>query len=159
MEPQEIKVQKTLFDLHKFDDVLLVKIGTFEPVSVENATKEALQRVNGDTAQLAAIINDGLKARAMQQLRESADSWHTFKVDAEGEYTDEINGPFEGQVADSKMVNNLVLSLSKTIFGFSKDLTKEQKKQAKANAMEMIKNTPAIREGLSKNAALTASEE
>lgn len=152
---EEIRVQKTLFDLASFDDVLLVKVGQFEPVS---DVKDALVRLNGDTAALNKVINDGLKARAMQDLRSTADGWHTFKTDAEGELTDEINGPFDGQVADSKKVGNLVLSLAKSVFGFTKSMSKDEKRAAKEQAMEMVKSTPAIRNGLAKTAALSTEE-
>lgn len=147
-----IKVQKTQFDLAQFDDVTLVKTGEFEPVT---DVQGALARLGGDTAALNAVINAGLKAKAMQALRESADGWHTYKVDAEGETTEEVNGPFAGQLADIKVVNGLVLSLSKSVFGFNKDMSKDQKRAAKEQAKEFIKSNPAIREGLAKTAIAT----
>lgn len=153
-----IEVRKTQFDLAQFDDVTLVKQGTFEPVSVENATTEALQRLGGDSAKLAEVLNAGLKSMAMQTLRESADGWHTFELDSEGEPTDKVNGPFAGQLADIKVVNGLVLSLSKSVFGFNKDMSKDQKRAAKEQAKEFIKSNPAIREGLAKTAVATEAE-
>lgn len=156
MEAQEIKVQKTLTDLSTLEDVTLVKIGSFVPVA---NVQDALARLNNDSEALNAVINAGLKARAAQELRTSADGWHTFKLDAEGEETSEINGPFTGQVGDSKKINNLVLSLAKSVFGFEKSMSKDQKRAAKESARDMIRNTPAIKDGLSKTAALTADEE
>jgi hypothetical protein len=156
MEAQEIRVQKTLTDLATLDDVLLVKSGTFTPV-VDAA--EALARLGNDSAALQEVINDGLKARAMQELRQTAGGWHTFKKDDTGEDTDEVNGPFEGQVGDSKKINVLVLTLAKSVFGFEKSMSKEQKAAAKEAARSMIKSTPAIKDGLSKTAALTAEED
>lgn len=155
-ETKPIKVQKSLFDLESFDDVTLVKVGTFEPVS---DVASALQRLGGDSTKLLAAINAGLEDEAKKALRNTPDGWHTFKVDEAGEETNEVNGPFTGQVADAKKVNTLVLTLAKSVFGFSKDMTKVQKAEAKEQAKTMIKDTPAIRAGLAKTAALTGEED
>lgn len=154
MEAVAIRVQKTLTNLATLDDVLLVKEGKFVPVA---DAAEALSRLGGDNAALQEVINDGLKARAMQELRTTSGGWHTFK-EVDGETSDEINGPFEGQVGDSKKIGNLVLSLAKSVFGFEKSMSKEAKAAAKESAREFIRATPAIRDGLSKTAALTSEE-
>lgn len=155
MEAITIEVRKTQFDLSQFDDVTLVKQGMFLPVS---DVKEALARLGNDSSSLNQVINDGLKARAMQELRSSADGWHTYKVDAEGEITDEINGPFDGQLADIKMVNNLVLAMAKSMYDFGKATNKEQKRASKEKARDFVKSNPAIREGLAKSAVLDNAE-
>lgn len=152
---ETIRVQKTLTDLSTLDDALLVKEGSFSPA---NDVAEALSAVGGDNTALLEVINDGLRSRAMQALRADGSGWHTFKLDESGEPTDEINGPFEGQVGDSKKINNLILSLAKSVFGFEKGMSKDAKKAAKESAIEMIKTTPAIKNGLAKTAALTAAE-
>ena len=99
-----------------------------------------------------------LRAHRAQELRNDPTGWHAFKLDDEGEPTNELNGPFDGQVADSKKVGNLVLSLAKSVFGFTQNMTKEEKRQTKESAMDMVKSTPAIRNGLAKTAALTTEE-
>ena len=152
---EPIKVQKSLFDLQTFDDVLLGKI---EPFTDVVDVKEALHRLNGDTGALNKVINDGLRAHRAQELRNDPTGWHAFKLDDEGEVTNELNGPFDGQVADSKKVGNLVLSLAKSVFGFTQNMSKEEKRQTKESAMDMVKSTPAIRNGLAKTAALTTED-
>jgi hypothetical protein len=155
MEPIKDVVTKTLFDLSSFEEVTLVKPVEFMPPAT---TEEALSRLGGDTAKLMAVIIDGMLSDYKNTLRKTADGWHTFKEDADGEPTSEINGVFTGQVADSKKVNNLKLSLAKSVFGFEKGMAKDAKRAAKEAAAEMIKNTPAIREGLAKTAALADGE-
>lgn len=155
MDPVEIKVQKSLTDLSTLDDVLLVKVGQFIPVSDPS---EALARLGGDNAALAEVLNDGLKARAMQELRGNASGWHTFKLDSDGEPTNEVNGPFEGQVGDSGKINALVSQIAKSVYGYEKGLSKEAKAAAKESARNFIKGNESIRAGLSKTAALTGDE-
>ena len=59
-----------------------------------------------------------------------------------------------------KAVNNIVLSLAKTVFGFinsrdakDKDAARETNRQAKEQALGFIKSNEAIKAGLIKNAA------
>jgi hypothetical protein len=155
--PELIKdtVTKTLFDLGSFEEITLVKPVEFMPPADVN---EALSRLGGDTSKLMSVIADGMLTEYKNTLRRTADGWHTFKEDSDGEPTSEINGEFTGQVADMKKVNNLKLSLAKSVFGFEKSMSKEAKRAAKESAAEMIKNTPAIREGLAKTAALAEAE-
>jgi hypothetical protein len=50
------------------------------------------------------------------------------------------------------------LTLAKTVFGFSKSMSREEKSTAKDSALEMIKTTPAIKAGLQKSAAIKKAE-
>lgn len=150
MEAIKGVVEKPVFDLGSFEDVTLVKAFEFMPPADVN---EALTRLGGDTAALMAVITSGMLDSYKSTLRKTSDGWHTYEEDADGEPTEKINGEFQGQVADSKKVNTLKLSLAKSVFGFEKGMTKEQKRAAKESAVDMIRNTPAIREGLAKTAA------
>jgi hypothetical protein len=147
MQAEEIRVQKTLFDLDSFQEVTLVKMGSFSPVA---STQEALARVSNDTAKFLELVNEGLRAEYQREIRGQANGWHS--LDDEGE----VNGEFSGTIADPKAVGALVLTLAKTVFGYSKDISADAKAQAKASAMAMIKGNDAIREGLKKSAALSA---
>jgi hypothetical protein len=138
------RVQRSAFDLDSFSEILLGKEFEFTPVTSQ---EEALQALGNDSKRLLEVINNGLKSEIRNQVAEDPDGWHVF--DDEGE----LNGPFTGTLADMKAVNNLILTLSKTVFGYSKDLSKDQKRAAKDAAMEMIKNTEAIKAGLKKSAA------
>jgi hypothetical protein len=138
------KVTSSVFDLDTMSDVTLFKNLEFSPV---NSTQEALAAVGGDAKKFLAIINEGLR----QHVRESAKSdssipWMQEQED--GEPTQ-----FGGTPADTKAVNSLVLTLAKTIFGYSKDSTNEAKASAKASAMQMISTNEQIKKGLKENAA------
>jgi hypothetical protein len=58
-------------------------------------------------------------------------------------------------MADITKVNALVLTLAKTVFGYSKDLDKTAKAKSKTAAMDMIKGNAAIKSGLAASAALS----
>ena len=139
------RVQKTVFDLDSFDEVTLVKEFEYAPVET---IEDALARLGNDSAKLLEVLNDGLREEVRAQIRETSTGWHTF----DDEKPEEINGEFAGTVADPKSVNALVLTLAKTVFGFSKDLTKEQKRSAKESAVDMIRSNDAIKAGLRKSA-------
>lgn len=139
-----ITVQRTVFDLDTMSDVLLIKEVAFSPVT--NA-QEALHRLGNDSSKLLAVINEGLEAEARRSAV-SDNSIPYVQEDEEGNKT-----PFAGTPADSKAVNSLVLTLAKTIFGYSKDSSPDQKRASKDKAFEMIKANEAIRAGLKENAA------
>lgn len=146
-------ITKTVFDLTSFDEVTLVKVVP-DFVPAENSA-EVLARVGNDAVKLLALMNAGLKSAERDAVENDSSPWHTFKSDESGEPTKEVNGPFSGVPADSDKVNALKLTLAKTVFGYSKQMTKEEKAAAKTSAIEMIKTTPAIRAGLSKSAVPT----
>ena len=150
---QTIPVTKTVFDLDIFDEVSLIKNLDFVPA--EN-TSEVLERIGGDASKMLELLNEGLRAELVRNARSEKSGWHTFELDAEGEETEKVNGPYTGTPADMKAVNSLKLTLAKTVFGFSKEMTKPEKQKAKADAIEMIKSTPAIKAGLQKAAAKEA---
>jgi hypothetical protein len=150
METQELKVQRTVFDLDTMDEVTLQKVGTFKPVET---TQEALHRLANDAAKFLAVINRGLKSEEQQAMVDNSTiAWQI--EDEEGKLSD-----FSGTPADSKAVNGLVLNLAKSVFGYSKDATVEVKRGAKESAINMIKSTEAIREGLKRNAAQVSAAE
>lgn len=140
-------ITATIFDLDVCEEVKLIKPFVFKPVS---NTQEALARVGNDSARFLEAINYGLYQEAREQEREKPNGWHT--VDEDGE----TNGEFAGTMADIKKVNQLQLTLAKTVFGYSKELDTKAKQAAKESAMGMIKSTEAIRNGLRTSAAVTA---
>jgi hypothetical protein len=93
------------------------------------------------------VLNRGLIAEHRNAIKESADvAWHTLTDE------DEVNGEFTGTIAETKSVNQLVLTLAKTLYGYSKDMSKEQKRAAKENAMGFVKGNNAVKEGLRRSA-------
>jgi hypothetical protein len=149
-------ITQTVFDLNTFDEVLLVKnVPDFIPA--ENMA-EVLVRVGNDSAKVLELVNAGLKSNERAAIETNPQiPWHTFVLDAEGEPTKEINGVFTGTPADFDKVNSLRLTLAKTVFGYSKSMSKAEKSAAKDSAMEMIKTTPAIKAGLQKSAPVNVS--
>lgn len=145
----ELRIERSVFDLDTMDEVSLVKVFQFDEVGNPN---EALARVGNDSAKFLKIINDGLRAEAKRNaVSDPTIPWKSETEDGKVE-------DFKGTPADSKKVNALVLTLAKTIFGFGKDMNREQKRTAKDSAMEMIKSNTAIKEGLKKNAAADSEE-
>ena len=143
-EPKVLNVTRTIFNLDTMEEVLLNKDVTFSPVTT---TAEALSRLGGNAEKFLAVINEGLESEARRSaVGDSNIPW--LQENEEGE-----KSQFEGTPADSKAVNGLVLTLAKTIFGYTKDATKDKKRSAKDQAFEMIKSTEAIRNGLKENAA------
>lgn len=145
MTPQgELKtrvVQQTNFDLEAFDDVKLGKrVPLLAPIT---SMEQALALTGNDQGALFAAIQDGLQARAIEQAKGSPDGWLVF--DDEGKLTDQ---PFTGTLVDRTDVNKTVNVLARTVFGYDKDASKEAKEAAKENAMNMVRNTPGIRDGL-----------
>lgn len=145
------KIQKSVIDLNTMEETLIGKTFTFMPVT---STNEALERVGGDGAKFLNLINEGLFAETRRA--ETAKLADYKKFDAEGELTDQ---PFDGIIADAKVVNTLVLQLAKSVFGYKTEQPLEQRNAAKDQAREFIKGNPVIRENLKKSAALAVSAE
>lgn len=154
-----IRKQVTRIDLATFEDVVLVKEAP--PVKVASV-EDGLAQVNGDTAKLVEVIAIGLRTLAGEKLvADSTIPWHTFKLDETGEETTEINGPYTGQAADSKVINPLILTLAKTMEGYGKHMSKDEKRTAKENTKAFIRDNPKLIERLVKqaNEAPTVEEE
>ena len=138
-----IKTQTSIFDLDTFDSVLVGKETTFTPAT---SYAEALARLGGDESKLLETINSGLEDSARNELRTNPEiPWKTF--DEEGN----PSADFSGTAADEEKVNALRNQLARSIFNYSADMKPEEKKAAKAAAMDMIKNTQSIRDGLVKS--------
>lgn len=148
------QIQNTVFDLDTMSEVLLVKsVPDFMPA--EN-TSEVLERIGNDPVKMLELMNNALRIAERKAVADNSEPWHTFELDESGDETDKVNGPFTGTIADIKAVNALRLTLSKTVFNYSKSMTPDEKKAAKAAAMDMIKNTEAIKNGLKRSAAIHA---
>lgn len=151
-ETQELKAQRSQLDLESFEDVTLIKVGSFTPVTT---TAEALARLANDSAKFIEVINRGLKSEEQQAMVDNSSI--PWKIeDEEGNLTD-----YTGATADKKVVNALVLNLAKSAAypPYEKDATAEVKRNAKDFAKNMIKTTPMILEGLKKNAAAASAAE
>lgn len=141
----KLKVQRTIFDLESMSELTVQKEFDHTPIT---SVADALHRLGNDNGKLVAILEEGMQAEARRKAGAEAGGW--VVEDEDGNVT-----PFGGTQADSKKVNALVLTLAKTVFGYSKDLDGAGKASAKQSAMDMVKNTKAIRDGLVKSAAIT----
>lgn len=146
-----LTIQKGLFDLKTMDTVTLKKTVPFQPVDSVQAANE---RLGNNLDKLIEVINRGLQAHTREAaINDNSQPW--MVEDEEGNLV-----PFDGIPADEKLVNGLILNLAKSLFGYNKDMEVEEKRAAKESAVEMIRNTPAIRDGLQKQAekALSSGE-
>lgn len=161
-------VTTTVFDLTAFDDVKLTKTITLptQPTTLD----EALAAVGNDKAKLLNVIHEGLIAEAKETARVNMTGFHvvseegevdpleyirdipvvdangvpvlnedgTPKMSQTGKYADEAKG---------KLINNVILSFAK-MNGFSKDLSKEKKRELKEQATAFLRNNPAAIAGI-----------
>lgn len=144
-------ITRTIFDLDTFESVKLMKnVPDFVPA--ENTT-EVLTRIGNDHGKMLELLNAGLKAAERAAVEGNNDiPFLTKKLDDDGEETEELI-PYSGTPANEDKVNALKLTLAKTVFGYNKSMSKDEKKAAKDSAISMIKDTPAIKAGLQKSAA------
>lgn len=147
--PEPITVSKSVFDLETFADVVLVKPVDF---SAATSTEEALTRLGGDTAKLLSVINEGLLEVRKREVRADATAW---MQETEAEDGTTILEAFDGTIADQKMVNNLVLNIAKSSFGYNKAAAakdKAAKQKAKQAAMDFVSSNEVLKNGLKENA-------
>lgn len=143
------RVQKTVFDLSKFDDVTLVKDVTLP--SKPATLADALAAAGNDEEKLLALIHEGLISETKETARNSMEGFLEVAEDGETET------PYNGKFADEeqgKLINGAVLSIAK-MNGYAKSLTPEKKREIKEKAKKFLRDNPAMLGAL---AAPTASE-
>lgn len=141
-------ITKTVFDLDTFEEVTLTKaVPDFIPA--EN-THEVLARVGNDSAKMLELLNAGLKAAERDAVADNVTIPFMVLDDSTEPATEK---EFTGTPANMEKVNALKLTLAKTVFGYNKSMSPEEKAAAKEAAIKMIKDTPAIKAGLQKSAA------
>lgn len=138
----QIKIQQSVFDLAEMREIMLTKRGPFEPV---NSVPEAMQRCHGSNDKLLQVLNLGFEALAAEELRQS-EKYPWLVVDEEGNAS-----VYEGRPADPKLMNAMVLNYAKALYGWKKAASKEEKREAKARAMEKIRGDAELRDGLMRN--------
>lgn len=154
MQPSEQKpaiepVRKSVFDLDTFADVTLVKPVTFDPAT---SIEESLKRLGGDHSKLLSVINEGLLEVRKREVRSDDSPWMQETEAEDGTVALEA---FDGTIADQKMVNNLVLNIAKSSFGYNKAAAakdKAAKQKAKQAAMDFVSGNEVLKNGLKENA-------
>lgn len=143
-------INRTVFDLDSFEDVYLSKEVPFTPAT---SVEEALKRLGGDSAKLLEAVNDGLLADAKRvAAHDTSIPWMQETETEDGKTVREV---FSGTVADSKIVNGMVLNLAKSVYGYNKAAAakdKTGKQKAKESAMAFIAGNEVIKNGLKENA-------
>lgn len=140
--PKVLMVRKQVFDIDEFDNMTLVQE---VPAPSITSLQDALAAVGNDESKLIELLKIGFEDKLREETRAKSEGWHTFKKNADGEDTIEINGPYTGTAADDSRVTALVLSMAKNMYA---NLYATDRKAAKDKARELIKNTPAIRQDL-----------
>lgn len=143
-EANKIRTTQAFVNLEDFENVVLVKETTFVPPA---SIQDALTQLGNDQSKLLAMVSEGMRSDAIRSLR-ADDSQPWMDQDDEGNMV-----AFTGSVADSKAVNDLRATLAKTLFGYQpgrnqSDEVKAANKKAREQAMEMIRTTDAIKNGL-----------
>ena len=143
-------INRTVFDLDSFEDVYLTKEVPFQAAS---SVEEALKRLGGDSTKLLEAVNDGLLADAKRvAAHDTSIPWMQEVEASDGSSKREV---FSGTVADSKIVNGMVLNLAKSVYGYNKAAVakdKTGKQKAKEAAMAFIAGNEVIKNGLKENA-------
>lgn len=144
MEKQTLRITRNVFDLDSRDYVEVIKTVEFTPV--EN-TADALAIVGNDAKKFLEIVNAGLRDYQRDQAaNDDSVAWQT-------ESEDGTLQPFSGTTLTeekSKQLAANVLNMAKMLFGYNKDMSREDKRSAKDKATEMLLGNPAVIEALKK---------
>ena len=158
-KPKEPPVTRTVFNLDTMEEVTLQKQVDFTPVST---MEDAVKMLGGDANKLLEVINTGLRTELRNAAIDNDDIPWMIEVENKDGSTSVV--PFEGTPADNAVVNNLRLSLAKSVYDYNKysgktDADAAGRKKAKEDALEFIRTNPTIRERLKANAMPKVSEQ
>lgn len=141
MEPQVLETTSNVFDLDSRDYVTVLKRGTFNPPA---DAKEVMSRIGNDSITFLSILTQGLKDYEKNQLRDSSAPW--MVEDEDGNLQ-----PFSGTTITEEKGKQLaanVLNMAKMLFGYSKEMDRDEKRAAKSKAQDMLLSQPAVIEAL-----------
>jgi hypothetical protein len=138
---ETLRIQRKQFDLDSKEDVTLIKEVTFEPVT---SNAEALARVGNDAKQFLEIVNQGLKDWTREQAAGDSTPW--FVEDEDGEKTVYSGSSISEEKSKQLALN--VLNMAKMLFGYSKSMSRDQKKAAKEKAQSMLLSNPVVVDSL-----------
>ncbi len=138
-----LEVSRSVFDLDSKDDVTVVKIGSFTPVST---MAEFTARLGNDAAKILSVVNEGLEAYDREVLANNDQPW---QVKAEDGTLSNFSGTLLNEEG-SKFFAASVLNFAKMVFKYSKDMAggKEAKRKAKEQAADVLLSNPATIEAL-----------
>jgi hypothetical protein len=142
MESTTLEMTQKVFDLDTKDDAVLYKQIPFTPAA---NTKEALERINNDAAKFLEIINAGLQEHAREQARtDTSIPWQA--KDDEGNLIPWTGTPISED--KSKQLAANVLNMAKMLFGYTKEMSRDEKRVSKDKAQDMLLANPAVVDAL-----------
>ena len=154
-EGQVKRIQKTVFDLSKFDNIILYK--DVEQPKKPADLKEAQQLVGGSTEALLNLIYTGLVAKANEDAQKEMSGFCLPGKDSDGKEVDypldmknALGDPYTGQFADGEkktMINAAILSMSK-MMGYAKGNDPKVNEAAQKQAMDIIRANPVMLKSL-----------
>ena len=150
-DSSKIRVTKSGLALPSFENVSLYK--DVEKVSDVSSLEDALSRVGNDEKTLLAIIQSGLQETAKENARADSSGW--LKASEEAGVADSL---FSEDLANMEIVNPVLLQLAKLHYDYDeasermsqakspadKEAAAEDRRVAKASAMEHIRNDKQI---------------
>lgn len=146
------RIQKTVFDLTKFQNVTLYKDVTTpnKPGSVN----DALKLFNNDTEKVLEVFYRGLIAKTMEDAQKPQDGKLVDFHYGQGDYPLDTKNPlgpvYDGSYADEDkkaLINSAVLSMAKML-GYSQDNSADKNAELKAQAMKVIRDNPVMMKSL-----------
>lgn len=150
VSPEKKVVRRQVFSFETFGKVSLAK--NYVVPQGFKTLQDALAGVGNDESKLVALINAGVLEQAADTAKASNEGWTIAENNAPStkEYT--------GEFISAKNVLATARTLAMTIFGMTPEMTKDEKKAKRQQALEVIKNTPALRDGL-KNQAIAEGDD
>ena len=137
-QPEVMRIQRTVFDLKKFDDVKLIKDVPKPPKPT--SLQEALAAVGNDQSKLLTVIYEGLVSEIREKEYANIQGF-SFPTD-ENQPGEEYSGTFADDTK-SALINAAVLSIAK-MQGYDKSMTPDQKDKLKEKAKEFLRSNPAM---------------
>lgn len=150
-KPVTLKVTRSVTSLETMEDIELAKHIEFINVETE---QEAIARLGNDREKFLEVINEGLMSLEKTKAKEDDDGWRT--LDDKGN----LNGPFEGLMADAKKVGAMILTFAR-FNGYSDKANQGNSKKRKAirdAATELVKNMIKGSDDLKKQVAFTKGD-
>lgn len=141
------RVQNTVFDLAKFDDVTLYKVVNLpeKPATL----KDALAAAGNDESKLLDLIHEGLCAETKENARNNMEGYKV--VGDEGDSEEIYNGSYADE-EKGKLINAGILAIAK-MNGYTKSLAPEKKAEIKDRAKKFLRENPAMLGGITGGAA------
>lgn len=151
----KIYSQQTITDLQSFEQITVAKPVEFTPVTT---AAEALARLSGNHEMFIGLLNAGLAAQTRNESKNDPNGWYIVPEGSQSATLDYDKAEsFKGVLGDKELFNAGILNMAKSFFGYSKELSAEDKAKTKQQAIDMVKGNVVLLAGVQKNWALKPS--